>query len=155
MDYDPLRPVIVRFAMCQTRSCANVTILDDFINEPVESFFIFLDEASDVRITLNPVDGEIQIEDDDSKLFSKTTMDFFLWPILELIVVGYELLEYTTSETEGSVELCAVILEPLSGEVPRPFELSATTTDGTAGTKDLCAHACVANGHVKYIDRVS
>ena len=64
---------------------------------------------------------------------------------------------YTTSETEGSVELCAVILEPLSGEAPRPFELSATTTDGTAGTKDLCAHytACVANDHVKYVDRVS
>ena len=75
MDYDPLRPVIVRFAMCQTRSCANVTILDDVINEPVESFFIFLDEASDVRITLNPVDGEILIEDDDSRLLSKTTSD--------------------------------------------------------------------------------
>ena len=40
---------------------------------------------------------------------------------------------YTTTETEGTVVLCAIIFDPPSGGAPRPFVLSVTTADGTAG----------------------
>ena len=50
------------------------------------------------------------------------------------IVVGYEMTTYTTTEGMGYVELCAVITNPSVGVVsPRPFVISATTADDTAG----------------------
>ena len=49
------------------------------------------------------------------------------------ITVGYEFTMYTTSEGEGSVELCAVIYEPITGVAPRDFVISSTTSSGTAG----------------------
>ena len=48
------------------------------------------------------------------------------------IIVGYEFTSYTTTETMGSVTLCAIIYNPPSGVAPRPFTISATTQDGTA-----------------------
>ena len=49
------------------------------------------------------------------------------------ITVGYELISYTTSEEEGSVDICAVIYEPATGGAPRSFVVSASTVDGSAG----------------------
>ena len=50
------------------------------------------------------------------------------------ILVGYEMTTYTTTEGMGYVELCAVITNPSVGVVsPRPFVISATTVDDTAG----------------------
>ena len=49
----------------------------------------------------------------------------------EPIVVEYEFPEYTTSETIGFVELCAVVTSHPHG-TPRPFVISATTADGSA-----------------------
>ena len=47
--------------------------------------------------------------------------------------VGYDPTVYTTSEGEGMVELnIFVFSHPVTG-TPRPFTLSVTTTDGTAG----------------------
>ena len=41
---------------------------------------------------------------------------------------------YTTTEGTGLVELCAVITSPQNGVVaPRPFVISVTTTDDSAG----------------------
>ena len=41
---------------------------------------------------------------------------------------------YTTTEGTGFVELCAVITNPQNGVVaPRPFVISVTTTDDSAG----------------------
>ena len=45
----------------------------------------------------------------------------------------YEFPEYTTSETIGFVELCAVVTSHPGG-TPRPFVISATTADGSAST---------------------
>ena len=39
---------------------------------------------------------------------------------------------YTTTETDGFVELCVVLFDPPSGVAPRDFTLTITTTDGTA-----------------------
>ena len=62
-------------------------------------------------------------------LFSHT----FLVPI----IVGYEKTLHTVTETDGVVELCAVIFEPMTGVAPRSFQLSASTQDITAGINHL------------------
>ena len=48
---------ILNFDQCQFKSCTTVTIIDDLIDEPVESFNATLDRSPglDVRITLSPV----------------------------------------------------------------------------------------------------
>ena len=67
MDYDALTQVILSFAACAQRTCTNVIVVDDLVDEPNESFFVTLERTHglDNRITLNPVDGEIEIEDND------------------------------------------------------------------------------------------
>ena len=47
------------------------------------------------------------------------------------IVVGYEKIVYITPEGMSYVELCAVVTS--HDGAPRPFIISATTQDGTAG----------------------
>ena len=53
------------------------------------------------------------------------------------IQVGYDPTLYTTSEGEGMVELnIFVFSHPVTG-TPRPFTLSVSTIDGTAGTLSI------------------
>ena len=70
MDYIELS-TILSFPTCGTRQCVNVTIVDDDVLENVESFDVTLERTPglDMRITLDPVDGVIEIRDDDG-LFS-------------------------------------------------------------------------------------
>ena len=58
---------ILMFAACDTRQCENVPIVDDETLELTETFIVTLDRtpALDNRITLNPVDGDIDILDND------------------------------------------------------------------------------------------
>ena len=72
--YNPVSPddylslaVILPFAACQTRSCVNVTIVDDFIVEGNETFLYDLERTPGLHpnIDLNPILGEILIVDDD------------------------------------------------------------------------------------------
>ena len=69
MDYMTLAEVLM-FDVCETRQCVNVTIADDLVNEPQESFHVSLERTPglDSRITLEPVDGEIVIVDNEGKL---------------------------------------------------------------------------------------
>ena len=46
------------------------------------------------------------------------------------IEVGYEMTEYTTSEEDGEIELCVVLINP--ARAPREFVLSASTRNGSA-----------------------
>ena len=66
MDYDGIS-VILLFAACQRRSCVNVTIIDDEMLENTESFNFTLERTTGLsdRITLDPVDGVVEIIDDD------------------------------------------------------------------------------------------
>ena len=59
--------VTLMFEPCKIIHCVNVTIMDDFFDEPEESFFYKLRRTPNLhpRITLDPVDGEIVITDDD------------------------------------------------------------------------------------------
>ena len=65
-DYEAIS-TFVRFNACETRSCVNVTIVDDLELEPDENFFHTLEMTPglDSRIELNPTRGEIEIFDDD------------------------------------------------------------------------------------------
>ena len=55
------------FDTCDIRQCTEIPIVDDMIVELTESFFVTLERTPglDSRITLKPVDGEIEITDDD------------------------------------------------------------------------------------------
>ena len=59
------------------------------------------------------------------------TRGIYLVCITGPIEVGYEMTEYSTSEGDGEVELCAVLIDPSTA--PRGFVLSASTRDGSAG----------------------
>ena len=63
MDYDNASTILT-FGACDTRQCTEIPIVDDMIVEMTESFFVTL-ESLDSGITLDPVDGEIEIIDDD------------------------------------------------------------------------------------------
>ena len=49
------------FAVCETRKCVAITVTDDQTDEPDGAINFHL------RIDLNPVDGEIQVFDDDGE----------------------------------------------------------------------------------------
>ena len=55
--------------------------------------------------------------------------------LLVPIDVGYEFTVYTTTEGEGFVTLCAVVMNSDEGS-PRPFVVSATTDDEEASKLD-------------------
>lgn len=64
-DFGALSTVL-RFAKCQKKSCANVSIVDDVMLENVEVFGITLERSGlDSRITLEPVNGFVEIMDND------------------------------------------------------------------------------------------
>ena len=50
-----------------------------------------------------------------------------------IITVGYELATYTTSERQGSLELSITVFNFPTDGTPRPFTLSVSTEDGSAG----------------------
>ena len=71
VDYDPVSTILA-FGACDTRQCYQIHIVDDMMVELTESFFITLERTSDLnsRITLNPVDGRVEITDTDGILVS-------------------------------------------------------------------------------------
>ena len=68
-DYEGVEGAVLPFAACQRRSCLNVTIVDDVILENIEQFSVTLIRPLDLdqRITLDPVDGIVQITDNDGR----------------------------------------------------------------------------------------
>ena len=83
MDYTALSEVLM-FAACERRQCADIIIEDDGIPEQVESFFVTLQRSpgQDVRISLEPVDGEIEILDANSMYESSAICVFVVHCIL-------------------------------------------------------------------------
>ena len=65
MDYIGLSTTL-KFLACEIRQCANVAIIvDDLTDEPEEGFGVNLERTPvlNSRIILNPVNGEILIQD--------------------------------------------------------------------------------------------
>jgi collagen type VI alpha len=95
----------------------DVPITDDLVLENTESFFVTLERNGlDSRIDLEPVDGEIEIIDND------------------VAVVGLEMTAHTV--TEGAlpaVEVCTVVYQPdITCPIAFPFSLTFNTSDDTA-----------------------
>ena len=68
MDYGALSVTLV-FEACDKRKCVYINISDDEVGESDESFTYHLMKASvlNPRINLGPVDGQIEIVDNDGK----------------------------------------------------------------------------------------
>ena len=66
MDYIEVSRIL-RFAACEARHCVNVTIVSDLVDEPVEEFDVTLERTIglDPRISLQPVDARVVINDDN------------------------------------------------------------------------------------------
>lgn len=73
MDYSELSTTL-SFPACETQQCANVAIEDDDLSENVESFTVTLERSPglEMRITLDPVDGVVEIRDDDGLFFNSS-----------------------------------------------------------------------------------
>ena len=68
MDYGAL-DLILTFDECEKRRCVNVSITQDLVDEPDEFFTFHLDRTTDLssHIDLDPMDGRMEIVDDDSE----------------------------------------------------------------------------------------
>ena len=60
---------ILRFSACDRKNCVKVFIVNDIILENDESFDLTLERTTglDSRITLNPVNGVVEITDNDGR----------------------------------------------------------------------------------------
>ena len=130
------------FDTCDTRQCTEISIMDDMIVELTESFFVTLERTPglDSRITLDPVDGEIEIIDNDGVYIHVSTYaSIVIFNEYEAYfteaVVGLERTSYTVSETIVSmVEVCAIVYSPdLPCPIDHPFNVRFSTVDDTAG----------------------
>ena len=68
MDYGRLEDHLLNFTACQRQSCVDIPIVDDEVLEDLtELFSLTLKRPSgpDDSISLSPVDGMVQITDDD------------------------------------------------------------------------------------------
>ena len=69
MDYGAVSTFLM-FDSCEMQSCTNITIVDDTVLELPESFSVTLERTTglDDRITLDPIDGVVEINDNDGML---------------------------------------------------------------------------------------
>lgn len=69
----------VEFETCESRSCVEITIVNDRILEIDETFSVVLNRTSDLdsRITLDPTEAEIIIIDDDGTWFHISLLSIF------------------------------------------------------------------------------
>ena len=77
MDYEAVR-MLLPFAACEIQQCVNVTIVDDFEDEPNENFFYTLEMSPGLnpKIELDKTLGEIVIIDNDGQ-YSICTIQHF------------------------------------------------------------------------------
>ena len=68
MDYGAI-DVTLEFDVCETRKCVNVSIVDDLVDEEDEIFTYHLRRTPnlDPRINLEPIDGTVEIINDDGE----------------------------------------------------------------------------------------
>ena len=112
----------------------NVTIIDDEMLENTESFNFTLERTTGLsdRITLDPVDGVVEIIDDDGMFVPSITISLS-FPVTDA-VVGLEETYYNVSEGVGVVEVCAIVYEPVGAcPIAFPFTVLLSTIDDTAG----------------------
>ena len=89
---------ILMFEACETRVCTNVTIVDDDVAELTERFFARLGRTVglDTRITLDPVEAEIEIIDGDGEWMNNVINWHSILFVYLIPVQGLCLFMYTT-----------------------------------------------------------
>ena len=71
MDYIQNTPVTLQFENCNMTQCHSIPIVDDDVLEGNETFFVILERASGSdKIELYPVNGSIQIIDDEGGMYA-------------------------------------------------------------------------------------
>ena len=103
--------------------------------EDDESFFVVLN-SSEPRIILNPNTSVVTILDNNSKLVlhEESPCPSLIWSPLHdvclilAVTVGFTMEEYTLSEAESQVTVCA----NLSGEIAREVSVTVDVQPGTA-----------------------
>ena len=87
-DYLGISPDVVMFDSCETSSCSSVAIVNDDILEGLESFSAVLQgtQGLDTRITLDPVNAEIEIIDDDGEFLTFSLQQSYLLQQLYLFL---------------------------------------------------------------------
>ena len=106
----------------------DIPIVDDAVLENYELFNVSLERNElDSRIILDPVDGLVEITDNESMGTNRSPV----------AVVGLEETFYTTSEGEGAVLVCAIVYMPdntLSCPIAFEFTVYLSNAEFTAGT---------------------
>ena len=71
MDYGSISTILA-FGECKNRTCTEILIVNDMIVEMTESFLVILERTPglDSRITLNPINGAVEIIDDGMYIIS-------------------------------------------------------------------------------------
>ena len=73
MDYIQNTPVTLQFENCNMTQCHYIPIVDDDVLEGNEMFYVTLERASDLdrnKIILDPVNGMIEIVDDEERKYA-------------------------------------------------------------------------------------
>ena len=145
-DYGGVIGQLIQFNTGDTNQTHTIAIRQDDICEtdPNEFFFsnIILVSGTQLIDVIRPqatviIDDSLEPgcgkSDTTPVVCSRAFLHQLMYIISLGIEVGYDLTLYTTSEGEGMVELnIFVFSHPVTG-TPRPFTLSVTTQDGTAG----------------------
>ena len=123
-DFQQIDDMIVTFGDCQNRSCINITIVDDMVNEPVESFTYTLEmiPGSNSAICLEPVGGEVTIFDDDGRLGGCVPSKFI---IAYFILLPSTLYMYTYIWPENNCHFLVLYID-------QPKAVTFSTVNATA-----------------------
>ena len=144
-DYGSVSGQIIEFNRGDTNQTHTINITQDQICEKIPNDFFLSNLALVSGIpTIDVIQSQARIYINDSlepecgKVASTVRTKLPLACLRTgLIQVGYDPTAYTTIEGEGMVELSiSVFSHPVTG-APRPFTLSVSTQDGTAGMADF------------------
>ena len=75
--------VTLSFEECEERQCVGISVVDDLINEPVETLSLSLTANPELHLTLHPQTSEVAILDDDGKNFA--VINVIWWQCKQLI----------------------------------------------------------------------
>ena len=79
LDFEAVNEAVA-FAPCETQRCVNVSIVDDLISEPEETFSLSLTRSSGTPfISFGLTTGQVIITDDDGKVFLANYFSWRIW----------------------------------------------------------------------------
>lgn len=88
LDYINITSYVMVFGACNNVTCMNITIIDDYLDEPSESFNITLERSANLteKITLEETASIAHIEDNDGLLNTVKRQRMYRYCYITLIV---------------------------------------------------------------------